>query len=118
MDNLLMKVDYYVKGKKVIAITLAEAKRIMKESEEATAILTEIIKNNTNNTDFLKSHTNPESIKKDAKLVVDKKGRKYVSYKSLEYEEKKEKYLLDGVDFYPSKEDNIKRWGVNKYLIK
>jgi len=114
--------DYYVKGKKLIEINCAEAKKIMKENEEATAILTEIITNNSssniNVAEFLKNHTEG-SIKKDAKLVIDKNGRKYISYKSLEYNPKLlDKYILNGNSFFPSKEDKIKRWAVNKYLVK
>ena len=110
LNYILNNVDYYVKGKKLIEITFAEAKKIVKDNEEAMAKLTEIITNNTDNKDFLRSHSNEWEIRKDAKLVIDKKGKKYIAYKSLEYYENK--------NFPEYKQDQIKRWAVNKYLIK
>jgi len=109
VETIMARADYIVKGKKLIKITLELATKMAEEDKETTDFMIQLLEDNGASPSFIKLMT--QGIKKDAKIVVNKKGRKYITYKTYEV------YSKFNTPFY-DREETLYRWAVNKYLIK
>jgi len=115
LDYKMPKTTYLVKGKKLIELTPELDETITKESVEANAKIKELLTSHTDNKEFIDLHGthNRYHPNKDPKVIIDKKGRKYLSYKELCYFERLDTHFKD-IDY----EISLLRWGTCKYLIR